>query len=291
MSDHRAPGRRKAPRGSVTPQTPVAGKRRAEGRQRMRRPKLTFLPSAPVVAGVSVLAIAAGGAVTVSDNTLSTASAAAGQPRQLNPVGALSGTGAVSSTSLLNGTDRGEVVSRDSDRQALESSTEAKMKDAAEAMSKQRNAALSQFAEQAEQQAKEIAKNQWVLPVAAYRLTNTFGLARSYYSSGYHTGLDFAAPSGTPIMAVANGVITSTGYEGAYGNQTVQTLEDGMEIWYNHQTSFAVSPGDVVRAGQVIGYVGSTGNSTGPHLHLEIRPGAGDPVDPYSALMQHGLMP
>ena len=101
----------------------------------------------------------------------------------------------------------------------------------------------------------------------------------------------FAAPTGTPLMAIANGVVTSVGYEGAYGNQTILTLEDGTEIWYNHQTSYDVSVGDNVVAGQVIGTVGSTGNVTGPHLHLEVRPGGGDPVDPYAALVVNGVNP
>ena len=109
--------------------------------------------------------------------------------------------------------------------------------------------------------------------------------------SSDHTGLDMATASGTPIVAVANGTITETGSAGAYGNQTIQTLEDGTEIWYCHQTDIGVSPGDTVSAGQQIGTVGSTGNSTGPHLHLEVRPGGGDPVDPYQALVFHGLKP
>ena len=81
------------------------------------------------------------------------------------------------------------------------------------------------------------------------------------------------------------------GYDGSYGNKTVITLDDGTELWFCHQSAFAVEDGDVVRAGEVIGYVGSTGNTTGSHLHLEVRPGAGDPVDPYAAMLVHGLQP
>ncbi|MEO7351607.1 MAG: M23 family metallopeptidase, partial [Marmoricola sp.] len=92
-------------------------------------------------------------------------------------------------------------------------------------------------------------------------------------------------------VAVANGVITKTGSAGAYGNQTIETLTDGTEIWYCHQTTIGVSPGDTVNGGQQIGTVGSTGNTTGPHLHLEVRPGGGDPVDPDGALRYHGVTP
>ena len=145
------------------------------------------------------------------------------------------------------------------------------------------------MAQQAEDVAEEISANKWVLPTTGYRLTATFGEYGLWAT--YHTGLDFAAPSGTPIYAMAGGVVTSTAYDGAYGNKTVITLEDGTEIWYCHQTSFEVAEGDTVVAGDVIGTVGSTGNSTGPHLHLEVRPGGGDPVDPYDAMVVNGLTP
>jgi murein DD-endopeptidase MepM/ murein hydrolase activator NlpD len=90
---------------------------------------------------------------------------------------------------------------------------------------------------------------------------------------------------------VANGVIVETAYAGAYGNRTIMRLQDGTELWYCHQNAFGVHAGQAVIAGQTIGYVGSTGNTTGPHLHLEVRPGGGDPVDPFQALVVHGLKP
>ncbi|MEI2820267.1 MAG: M23 family metallopeptidase [Marmoricola sp.] len=106
-----------------------------------------------------------------------------------------------------------------------------------------------------------------------------------------HTGLDFAGDTGSDIMAVANGTITEVGWAGAYGNRTIETLEDGTEIWYCHQTSTLVNVGDVVHGGEHIGEMGSTGNTTGPHLHLEVRPGGGNPIDPFTALVYHGLHP
>ena len=109
--------------------------------------------------------------------------------------------------------------------------------------------------------------------------------------ASYHTGLDFNGNSGDPILAVANGTVTSTGYDGAYGNKTVVTLDDGTEIWYCHQTSIYVSVGERVNGSDVIGTVGATGNVTGSHLHLEVRPGGGGPVDPFQAFVEHGIVP
>ncbi len=154
---------------------------------------------------------------------------------------------------------------------------------------KERAAALAAANAQSTKRNAYLLENRWHLPVASYHLTARFGDYGLW--SSYHTGLDFAAPSGTPIYAVANGTISSASYDGSYGNKTVETLEDGTELWYCHQTSFVVSAGQTVHAGELIGYIGSTGHVTGPHLHLEVRPGGGDPVDPYSALVVHGVTP
>ena len=78
---------------------------------------------------------------------------------------------------------------------------------------------------------------------------------------------------------------------GPYGLRTIVTLTDGTEVWYCHQDSASVYAGQVVDVADPIGTVGSTGNSTGPHLHLEVRPGAGDPVDPMDWLRDLGLDP
>ena len=130
----------------------------------------------------------------------------------------------------------------------------------------------------------------FVLPVAHYRLTGRFG-DRSGLWSTVHTGLDFAAPSGTPLRSIAAGTVLSTGYDGRYGEKTVIRLADGTELWFCHQSQIDVRVGEQVARGQVIGAIGSTGNVTGPHLHLEVHPDAGDPVDPFSWLRSHGLRP
>lgn len=128
------------------------------------------------------------------------------------------------------------------------------------------------------------------LPVTGYHLTGRFGAASSLWSS-FHTGLDFAAVEGTAIRAVTDGEVVSVGYDGAYGNKTVVRLGDGTMLWYCHQSASTVSVGQHVAAGELIGYVGSTGNVTGPHLHLEVRPGDGDPVDPEGWLAANGVRP
>jgi murein DD-endopeptidase MepM/ murein hydrolase activator NlpD len=249
-------------------------------RSASRAPLFRGLPGAPVMLGLAALAISAGGAVTAAGG-LDSESA----PR-FSQASALSGASSIGTVSLL---DR-STVSRDSRRDALADAADEKLVDQAEAQSKQRDAALAKYAQEIEQQAAKLALNQWQLPVSGYHLTARFGDYSGLWSH-YHTGLDFAAPSGTEIHAVANGVVTSVGYDGAYGNKTVITLDDGTELWYCHQTSYVVNVGDTVTGGELIGYVGSTGNVTGPHLHLEVRPGGGDPVDPYAALVVHGLQP
>ena len=156
-------------------------------------------------------------------------------------------------------------------------------------MAEQRDAALGQLAQLAERQADKIAENRWVLPIEPAVITARFGEYGLW--SSYHTGLDFNGNEGDPIKAIANGVVTFVGYDGSYGNKTVVTLEDGTEIWYCHQSAYNVSEGDTVRGGEVIGAVGSTGHVTGSHLHVEVRPGGGDPVDPYAAFVVHGVTP
>jgi len=126
----------------------------------------------------------------------------------------------------------------------------------------------------------------YVLPLTGYRLSAGFGQSGGRWSST-HTGQDFAAPSGTAVRAVAAGTVVSAEWAGAYGWRTIIRHADGTETWYCHLSSFVVSRG-AVSAGQRIGRVGSTGNSTGPHLHLEVRVN-GSPVDPLAWLRRHGV--
>lgn len=91
----------------------------------------------------------------------------------------------------------------------------------------------------------------------------------SYYSA--HKGTDIAAPTGSPVLAAASGLVTAAGYSASMGNYVVISHGDGITTRYYHNSSLAVSEGQAVTCGQVISYVGSTGWSTGPHLHFEVR--------------------
>ena len=98
-----------------------------------------------------------------------------------------------------------------------------------------------------------------------------------------HAGIDIAVPSGTPIHAAASGGVVLAGWVGGYGNYTCIDHGGGIATCYAHQSSFAVSAGESVSQGQVIGYVGCTGHCFGPHLHFEVRVN-GTPVDPLGYL-------
>lgn len=118
-------------------------------------------------------------------------------------------------------------------------------------------------------------------PIPGARITSTFGprVHPIYGDVRMHTGIDFAAGSGVPIRAAADGVVLSAGVRGGYGNTILLDHGGALATMYAHQSAFAVAAGARVAKGQVIGYVGSTGNSTGPHLHFEARVN-GTPVNP-----------
>ncbi|WP_228989349.1 LysM peptidoglycan-binding domain-containing M23 family metallopeptidase [Streptomyces sp. DH8] len=131
----------------------------------------------------------------------------------------------------------------------------------------------------------------WSAPLANPNVTTQYRASGASWSSGYHTGSDFQAASGTPVLAIGPGTVVSAGNSGSYGNEVVIKHEDGMYSQYAHQSALNVSVGQTVAGGQQIGLSGSTGNSTGPHLHFEVRtgPSYGSDVDPIAYLRQHGV--
>ncbi|MFD0271203.1 M23 family metallopeptidase [Streptomyces sp. NPDC127106] len=140
----------------------------------------------------------------------------------------------------------------------------------------------------AEEAAKEAARPKFALPVAQHGLSASFGQAGGMWMS-VHTGIDFPVGYGTPVMAATDGTVR-TQWNSAYGNMAIVTSPDGTETWYCHLGSTKIRSGKV-KAGDVIAYSGNSGNSTGPHLHFEVRPGGGSAVDPAAWLRSHGLNP
>ncbi|WP_328941598.1 LysM peptidoglycan-binding domain-containing M23 family metallopeptidase [Streptomyces sp. NBC_00250] len=130
----------------------------------------------------------------------------------------------------------------------------------------------------------------WFAPVSG-GMSTPYRAAGSMWSSGYHTGVDFMASTGTTIVAVGPGTVYSAGDGGAYGNQVVIQHADGTFSQYAHLSSISVSAGQTVSGGEQIGLSGATGNVTGPHLHFEMRTGPeyGSDIDPISALRSHGV--
>ncbi|MBB4986924.1 transglycosylase family protein [Streptomyces nymphaeiformis] len=127
-------------------------------------------------------------------------------------------------------------------------------------------------------------------PVSA-DIGTRYGTRGSSWSSGYHTGVDFPVPTGTSVKAVAGGRVVSAGWGGAYGYQIVVRHDDGRYSQYGHLSALTVREGQRVHAGQRIARSGSTGNSSGPHLHFEIRtgPGYGSDIDPLAYLRARGV--
>ncbi|MBI2242812.1 MAG: M23 family metallopeptidase [Nocardioides sp.] len=187
---------------------------------------------------------------------------------------------------LGSGTQRRRVVSRSADR--LGDATTGAEAGRLQVAARNRVSALSRLEDLADTRAAYLRRNRWVLPFTGYRITATFGDTSSLWST-VHTGIDLAAPAGTVTGAVGPGVITYVGYDGPYGNKVVVTHDDGTETWYAHLSTITVTVGQQVVAGQQIGAVGATGNVTGPHLHLEVRPDGQDPVDPVPVLRERGV--
>jgi murein DD-endopeptidase MepM/ murein hydrolase activator NlpD len=113
----------------------------------------------------------------------------------------------------------------------------------------------------------------------------------SSWSKGYHTGVDFLVPTGTSVKAIEKGTVVSAGWAGSYGYQVVIRHADGRYSQYAHLSAISVRDGQSVGEGQRIGRSGSTGNTTGPHLHFEVRtgPGFGSDIDPLAYLRAGGV--
>ncbi|MBV2154372.1 M23 family metallopeptidase [Kitasatospora sp. SUK 42] len=134
----------------------------------------------------------------------------------------------------------------------------------------------------------EPAKPKVVMPVARHGLGELFGEAGTHWANR-HTGIDFPVDGGSEVYAVADGTIR-TQWNPFYGYMSILKMDDGTEAWFCHLRAYKVRKGPV-KQGDVIAFVGSSGNSTGPHLHFEIRPQGSGPVDPLPWLLANGLDP
>ncbi|MFJ8014559.1 transglycosylase family protein [Streptomyces sp. NPDC096339] len=127
-------------------------------------------------------------------------------------------------------------------------------------------------------------------PVSGGSVSARYGQPGSW-AAGHHTGIDFAVPTGTPVRAAAAGTVVSAGWQGAYGNAVVIKHDDGRYSLSAHLSRAGASEGERVSAGEQIGTSGNTGNSTGPHLHFEVRSSNsyGADINPVSWLARHGV--
>jgi murein DD-endopeptidase MepM/ murein hydrolase activator NlpD len=164
-------------------------------------------------------------------------------------------------------------------------------KAAAEKAAAEKAAAEKAAAEKAAAEKAAAEGKSWKRPITeGYRLSSEYGMRTNPVTGVYklHGGIDLAADAGTPVRSISGGEIISAGSEGGWGNIIRIRHWDGTVTWYAHLSSFDRTSGSV-DPGEIIGRVGSTGNSTGPHLHFEVHPDGGDPVDPVPWLADRGV--
>ncbi|MFJ9726703.1 M23 family metallopeptidase [Streptomyces sp. NPDC101209] len=192
----------------------------------------------------------------------------------------------------------GDSIAEKIDAQAeaqKQAAEEAARKQAAEEAARKKAEALAKKEREAKERAAREAErkrlNSFVAPISGSYVSTGYKASSSLWSSGSHTGIDFHAASGTSVHAVGYGTVVQTGWGGAYGNQIVIRMNDGTYTQYGHLSSIGVSVGQKVVTGQQIGLSGSTGNTTGPHLHFEARttPDYGSDIDPVAYLRSHGV--
>ncbi|MGW5662584.1 M23 family metallopeptidase [Streptomyces sp. NPDC003758] len=207
---------------------------------------------------------------------------------------ALAAGAPVEQTGLLQTVTLGDSVAEKIDAQAAAQKQAAEQKQAEEAARRKAAEKARQEREAKERAAREAERrrlNAFVPPISNSYVSTGYKTGGSLWSSGSHTGIDFHAATGTPVHAVGAGTVVQTGWGGAYGNQIVIRMNDGTYTQYGHLSSIGVSVGQRVVPGQQIALAGSTGNTTGPHLHFEARttPEYGSDIDPVAYLRSHGV--
>ncbi|MET8828402.1 M23 family metallopeptidase [Streptomyces sp. NPDC004610] len=255
-----APGSRAAARGGSRSRRRAPAKRSAL--------MTVAIPSACVM-GVAGIAAASVGSLTDDSKETSTTAADAQPVKPSTANNQLDTQLASLSAEADNFADR---ASRTQERIDLKAEQEAERKRAAEEAAR-----------------KERLRPKFALPVAQGGLSAYFGQSGINWMS-VHSGIDFPVSYGTPVLAATDGTVR-TQFNSAYGTMVILTAMDGTETWYCHLSTYAVASGTTVKAGDTIAYSGDSGNSTGPHLHFEVRPGGGSAIDPLAWFRSHGLDP
>ncbi|MFJ8820182.1 peptidoglycan DD-metalloendopeptidase family protein [Streptomyces sp. NPDC102467] len=246
------------------------------GRSRRRTPAkrsalLTIAVPSVCVVGVAGVAAASVGGIGGEDDGKETQAASAPDASAVKPSVANNKLDTQLKDLSADAGDFADRASRTQERIDLKAKQEADRKKAAEAAAH-----------------KEAMRPKFALPVKRHGLSAYYGQAGINWMS-VHTGIDFPVSYGTEVMSATDGTVR-TQWNSAYGNMAIVTAKDGTETWYCHLSSHTVMSGPV-KAGDVIAHSGNSGNSTGPHLHFEVRPGGGSAIDPLPWLRSHGLDP
>ncbi|WP_326597712.1 M23 family metallopeptidase [Streptomyces sp. NBC_01803] len=225
---------------------------------------------------------------TATADTATADSAAALAEAPSGPAGVLD-AGEALRTRLLQQADQQDAnAETQAVTAAVQEAEAAAAEEAAAVAEAERAAEEERRREREEAERLEQLRASFTLPLNDYRLSTYFGESGSMWQTT-HTGTDFAAPTGTPVKNVHTGTVTEAAWAGSYGYRVIVELEDGTEVWYCHLSSMSVSTGQEIVTGDTVGRVGSTGNSTGPHLHLEVRPGGDTAIDPLLWLRDKGI--
>ncbi|MFD4524473.1 peptidoglycan DD-metalloendopeptidase family protein [Streptomyces sp. NPDC058470] len=257
----------------VTPAPRSVSRSAARSRRRSPAKRSALLTVAvPSACVMGVAGIAAASVVSVDGNETKETTLSASDATAVKPSAANNKLDTQLQSLSAGADDFADRASRTQERIDLEAEQEAERKKAAEAAA-----------------TKERLRPKFALPVAQHGLSAYFGQAGVNWMS-IHTGIDFPVPYGTTVMAATDGTVR-TQWNSAYGNMMIVTAMDGTETWYCHLSSYQVASGTTVKAGDPIANSGNSGNSTGPHLHFEVRPAGGSAIDPLPWLRSHGLDP
>ncbi|MFG2736605.1 peptidoglycan DD-metalloendopeptidase family protein [Streptomyces harbinensis] len=243
------------------------------GRRRCPKPKRSALLSvaAPSLAVLGMTAVATAATVSSSDSVEDEPPVAAPDPAEAKQVEANKEFDTQLESLSAAADDYADRANRTQGRLDLEERLEQERIEAAEEAAR-----------------IEAARPKFAIPVDQHGLSAYYGQAGINWLS-LHTGIDFPVSYGTPVKAATDGTIR-TQWHISYGNLLILTAADGTETWYAHLSSTAYQSG-YVQAGTVIAYSGNSGNSTGPHLHFEVRPAGGGTIDPLTWLRNKGLEP